>query len=355
MKRMVAVLAVVMVLGTTARAQEADMSLIPYRHGDLWGYARPDKSIVINPSFDDAKWFSAGLAVVRKGNMYGYIDKQGKLVIPFKFYAAKSFHYGYFDAKGSHMEGGRMVKNQDTVLFAGAALKPGGNEVCINSRGETMSRCPAINEEMTEEKIKDMVVNKKEYGLVNNDGVFDKIIDDYKTAGDEHSYYIGVKNSLYGVVNNTFDIIVPFENTTLKKIPVGDKVYLQVEKNYRQGVLNANGTPLVPVENSAVNVVKFSDDKSLLIVSKDGKTGIRDFSNADVLPARYQSIAFDAAGGFELTGDNNAKGFYFPDGNLIEPRYSAVKLLKGAQYLQVTTASGKTGYVNAGGAEFFSE
>ena len=38
-------------------AQEPDMSLIPYRKGNLWGYAAPDKSIVITPEYEEANIF----------------------------------------------------------------------------------------------------------------------------------------------------------------------------------------------------------------------------------------------------------------------------------------------------------
>ena len=70
-------------------AQDADMSLIPYRQGNLWGYASPDNQIVIKPVYNDANLFYEGYASVKKGNMYGYINKAGKVVIPFKFYSAK--------------------------------------------------------------------------------------------------------------------------------------------------------------------------------------------------------------------------------------------------------------------------
>ena len=65
-------------------AQEPDMSLIPYRKGNLWGYAAPDKSIVITPEYEEANLFYEGFAVVKKGGKYGYINKDGKIVIPIK-------------------------------------------------------------------------------------------------------------------------------------------------------------------------------------------------------------------------------------------------------------------------------
>lgn len=56
----------------------------PIRENDKWGYMDKDGNVVINPQFDDAGPFSEGLAAVRIGNddsgQYGYIDKAGKMV-----------------------------------------------------------------------------------------------------------------------------------------------------------------------------------------------------------------------------------------------------------------------------------
>ena len=89
-----------MLFASGSFAQQADMSLIPYRQGDKWGYATADKKVVIAPKYNEANWFSEGLASVKVGTKYGYIDKEGKLVIPAKFTVAKSFRKGYVpDAK----------------------------------------------------------------------------------------------------------------------------------------------------------------------------------------------------------------------------------------------------------------
>jgi len=41
--------------------------------------------LVIAPKFDEASYFQEGLAKVRIGDKYGYIDKTGKTVIPIQF------------------------------------------------------------------------------------------------------------------------------------------------------------------------------------------------------------------------------------------------------------------------------
>ena len=54
-KNLLVVLLVALVM--PALAQEADMSLIPYRKGNLWGFADPEKKIVIAPAYEEADFF----------------------------------------------------------------------------------------------------------------------------------------------------------------------------------------------------------------------------------------------------------------------------------------------------------
>lgn len=126
------------VMATMSFAQTIDVSLVPYRQGDKWGYATVDNKVVIAPAYAEAAWFSEGFAAVKKGNKYGYVNKQGKMVIPARFTVAKAFKKGFMPKLGS--EGG------DSVLFAGASMKADGYEICINTRGATLPKCPAIAE-----------------------------------------------------------------------------------------------------------------------------------------------------------------------------------------------------------------
>ena len=50
--------------------------------------------LAINPQFDSAGDFSEGYAAVQKNGKFGYIDKNGETVIPFKFNYARWFVNG---------------------------------------------------------------------------------------------------------------------------------------------------------------------------------------------------------------------------------------------------------------------
>ena len=89
------------------------------RIGGKWGYIRRDGSFGIVPSFDGARSFHKGLAAVRKGDLFAYINVAGEYVTEFEFRFAGDFdecgiavvqlgpshndfdgHFGYMNTSG---------------------------------------------------------------------------------------------------------------------------------------------------------------------------------------------------------------------------------------------------------------
>ncbi|RYF90681.1 MAG: WG repeat-containing protein [Chitinophagaceae bacterium] len=329
-------------------AQQIDYSLIPYRQGDKWGYATPDNKVVIAPKYAEAGWFSEGYAAVKVGSKYGYINKAGALVIPAKFTVAKSFRRGFMPNAGK--VGG------DSVLFAGASVRADGYEICINSKGATMPKCPAIPENsVAENRIPvQTVVREKIYSLPNNDGLFDKIVDDYKMTNSDETYYVAVKNNRYGVFNSKFETLVPFEYDSIRLVRTNNP-YLEVSKGGMFGIINGVGQMRIQPENTKVFSVQASDGKDYVIVQRGGKTYIKDPENNDIVTQGYSDIIYDGKSGFILTGEDNRRGYYYTDRRTIAPKYTDVQVVNGTNYLLVKTFNGKLGYVSADGNEYFVE
>src|SRR2546428_11275103 len=60
-----------------------------------WGYIDKTGKMIIQPQFEDIRFFSEGLACVTvDGKKYGYIDKTGSFVITPQYDAALSFSNG---------------------------------------------------------------------------------------------------------------------------------------------------------------------------------------------------------------------------------------------------------------------
>lgn len=74
-------------------------TLIRYRKGDKWGYIDKQGEIVIPIQYDDAGFFSEGLARVRVNGKYGFIDTKGNMVIPAVYDEAYGFSEGLAQVK----------------------------------------------------------------------------------------------------------------------------------------------------------------------------------------------------------------------------------------------------------------
>jgi len=339
-------------------AQNADMSLIPYRQGDLWGYASADKSIVIKPEYEDAHRFYEGFAAVKKGGKYGYINKEGKVVIPFKFFSAKAFQFGFYGSDTKPNPKDKAPVTQKTVLFAGASLQANGYEICIDTKGNQLAKCPAINENIVVDNDKPVTVTVvSNYSTIQKSDLFDKITGDYKIiAGADETYYIAVRNNNYGVFNNKFDVIVPFEYTSIEKINIGPMVYLKVEKAGLKGILFGTGSPYLAVENTKIENIKAANGSSYFIFTRDGLTGIKDTRYKNVVEPIYSDIAYDSTGGgFVITASSIYKGYVFPNGNVLLPRFTEVRPVKVGEFVMVKNAAGKWGYVNNKLTEYFED
>ncbi len=333
----------------TGNTQDVNSYLIPYRQGDLWGFSTPDKQIVIKPKYKEANWFSEGFAVVKMGKKYGYINNFGELIIPAKFTIAKAFRKGYVPKANN--------TNGDTVLFAGASLKEDGYEICINQKGETMLKCPAMNENSYEEnQIPVQTISKqKNYSLANSEGYFDKVTDDYKQEGSDEIFYIAIKNNMQGVLNSKFETVIPFEYSSIKTIKNGKSTYLQVTKNNMYGILNENGQAVIQPDYSALSAFKGPNGKNYILLQQGDKYFLKDFANNDLISGVYSNIIYEKKGGFILTGINGLKGYYFMNDFHIQPKYKEIKMIVAGKYLQVTTISDQLGYINENGDEYFTE
>ncbi len=85
-------------VATAGSADTADSSqpeeLFAYNFGTRWGYVNREGKLVIPAKFDSASQFSEGMACVREGNLHGYIDGSGMYKIHPQFSHARNFSEG---------------------------------------------------------------------------------------------------------------------------------------------------------------------------------------------------------------------------------------------------------------------
>lgn len=92
----------------------SDPALRPTRNGDGYGYRGEEGNMDIAARFENAWYFSGGLARVRIDGQWGYIDRQGEVVIEPRFDRAWDFRddiamvdvggeIGYIDREGDYV------------------------------------------------------------------------------------------------------------------------------------------------------------------------------------------------------------------------------------------------------------
>ena len=117
---------------------------------------------------------------------------------------------------------------------------------------------------------------------------------------------------------------------------------------------NPVGTSLINPENTRLAVIKGSDNKEYAIVQRGTRYYVRNMTNQDVIPEGYKEIIYDN-NGFILVDEQGNQGYYFMNAQRISPKYRKVEYVPGSNFLRVTTAADKVGYINTAGDEYFKE
>lgn len=68
--------------------------LAAVKSGEKWGYIDSVGKVIIKPSYEEVNWFSEGRAAVRAGEKWGYVDATGKMVVNTIYEQAKGFSEG---------------------------------------------------------------------------------------------------------------------------------------------------------------------------------------------------------------------------------------------------------------------
>lgn len=101
----------------TKSDSEVSKVLTPIKIDGKWGYSDANDNVQIPAKYDEAREFSAsGLAVVRKGKRYGFINYDGRTVGQFvykdimsvgqeNYWVKKGHNYGILDHKGQNITG----------------------------------------------------------------------------------------------------------------------------------------------------------------------------------------------------------------------------------------------------------
>lgn len=258
-----------------------------------------EKIETVFDQYEFVGFFNDGIAVSTLNNKYGWIDEQGKVVIPHKYERVETH---YFDEENGYLVG-----------------------VKLNGK----------------------------YGVIDKTG---KVVIpfEYSNIGEFYHGFVGAeKKGKWGVIDKNNKVIVPFKYDDAYSNDLYDDVQLWVMKEDKEsdkwGVFDANGKALLPVKYDEIGV--FSDDEGLAVVQKGKLFGFVNDKWEIVVPVKYQD-ALDFQEGLAAVARNDKWGFVDKLGQEVIPtQYDVVS--GGFYYSSLSSQYGRYGRGrdrNAGGS-----
>ncbi len=294
---------------------------------DKYGYINKQGKVIIPLQYDfRLGTFHDGLAYVKKDGKYGFIDKNGKIIIPLKYDDARRFNEGLAGVKNNGKYG--FINKQDKVVIPfqydsvyifrkGLALvQKDGKIFTINKKGEcvkfgcTTTTDKADNEvEDIDEYVKQFINEHyfapfrkyNKFGFKRNDKVVIKAEYDYVHDFSEDLSVVG-KNDKCGYINKQGKVIIPLQYD----FGTGDfhDGVAYVKKDEKYGFIDKNGKVIIPLKYDGAR--RFHE--GLAEVKNNGKWGFINTQDKVVIPFQYD-FAFTFFNGLILV-EKDGKTFY---------------------------------------------
>lgn len=298
-------------LHLSAYSQHADLSYIPYRQGDKWGYCSPDKKIVVQPKFDEANVFYGPLTGAKIDSQYCVINRKGDVLYKSKGYCGTT-------ADGTHYITGPKY----------------GEEQMFDATGKAVT------------KVYYKIESFNQYG-------YSRVTSDYVKMGLMDRTYKEVITPAYGSIEFlNKDVIRVFNSKTYKfalvHIPSKQQIsgwygqiydakegLIMVTDNGKCGFIDINGKEIIPLQYTKEVPVSERRDgnfnestyedfnydgfyEGLAVVVKDEKAGYINKQGKEVIPFVYDK-AFGFRNGRAWVRQNGQWGMIDKKGKVVLP------------------------------------
>lgn len=305
------------------------------KKGKMWGFVDKTGKEIVPPKYDFVWAFQDGLGLVKQNDKYGFVDKAGELVIPIQYEDAHSFNGGF------------------------AVVKKGGEVNFINKAGKV----PFDNVfALIDGKAGLFIVKQNnKYGLLNTKGQFILPLeyDDIENF-DRNNLFKVKQNGRYGIVDKTGKVVMPvqyLEMDDFSTIYRDQKLAYIKDENGKYGFFNRKAEIIVLPQYD--DIKKHSSlylEYGMAVVSKNGKWGVINMDNKEIVPILYNKIGGTAD--LMVYVENDVfKGFYnVSDNNVgrIAIDFSKLTYINWCNdfdnlLLCVQGKNGKWGYINREG------
>ncbi len=244
--------------------------------------------IIIPPAYDYLYPFGKlSVTVAILGNRYGAIDTNGSVEIPFEYDHIYSFNnspttVAYKDKKFSVISADGQILSDKKYLYIeefrnGLALAYSSGYGYIDHMGNEV--IPCIHSEIKQGTALSVFLKKD-----NKWALFSPAGDNltgyiYSNAGEFENGLSAVsirdgRNDIYGYVNDSGDVIIPFKYSSAQKFKYGRAI---VSNGSAYGIIDIEDRTVIPFEYSGFN--PSYDYNVIAAANKSSKWGLIDFGN----------------------------------------------------------------------------
>ena len=232
--------------------------LIPSKKENKYGYVDENGKIVIPYQWKYANKFREGLASVSNDqNYWGYINKEGQVVIPCKWKSAGSFYdglapvtnnqslYGFINKEGQIVIPCKWKSANYFIEGLSSVRNVQGMFGFMNKEGQVVIPCKWESSGDFKNGLA-LVKNRQGYwGFINKEGI-EVIPIKWKYA---RSFYFGLalvkdNNDLYGFINNEGQVVIPCKWKYAESFE--DELALVKDNNDLYGFINKKGQVVIP-------------------------------------------------------------------------------------------------------------
>jgi len=292
---------------------------------DKRGYINTDGKIVVPLKYDEAQDFSNGLACVSLNGKTGFINRNGKVVVPFIWDAAESFSEGL------------------------AVVEKNGKSGCIDTTGKIVLSPKYANLHQYNDGLIAYEDNNGKWGFIDRTG---KIIIEPQYEGGWGSYgifinglcLISVRQSIrkYGFIKKDGKETIGFIYDEAKLFSEG---LVAVRKDKKYGYINKEGETVIPFDYDYA----YSFENGIAQVKQNERYGFINKKGEVVTPIRYLGIISSFREGIaQVMNEDRKYGFINEAGKeIITPKYDEAGSAKNG--LICVALNGRWGYIDVQG------
>lgn len=302
------------------------IELFPVKSGDKWGFVDREGKIVVNPQFEEASAFRDGIALIKTSGEksgYGFIDTSGKMVINPSYKSATVFN-----------EGIAWVVSENSAPTA------------INDKGEvkfSLEKAQSVklfHDGLAAFSVADST-GVESWGFVQDNGAI-IIPNQFDEVGEYNEKKCAVmnKDSKWGYIDESGKIVINPQFESASKFKNGVAV---VKLDNKAGVIDESGKYIINPQYSNIQI-----DDDMFLIELDDKWGWLDKTGKIIINPQFESASTFGSSDLAPVSSGQKTGFIDKKGNfVINPQFDSASSFNSD--LAIVVASRKIGFIEENG------